>query len=323
MKPFITGYKAESIGREGHNMTGKEYCIEKSAALYPEKLRQIRNAPKRLYVRGMVPQKEEPCVAIIGARRCSDYGKKMAQIFAAELAEAGIQIISGMALGVDGIAQTAALAAGGRSYAVLGCGTDICYPNENRELYERLLLRGGILSEYAQGTPPLAVHFPARNRIISALADLIIVVEAKEKSGTLITVDFALEQGKEVYALPGRTTDELSRGCNRLLSQGAGIALSPQDILTALGREVCCSREKDALELPLEALDKKQRLVFGYLDDRPIGLTALYENILAKEGENALKLTELTDILIGLVIKGMVLCGRGNQYQRNGRFSKL
>ena len=260
-------------------MTGKEYCIEKSDALYPEKLRQIRNAPKRLYVRGMLPQKEEPCVAIIGARRCSDYGKKMAQIFAAELAEAGIQIISGMALGVDGIAQMAALAAGGRSYAVLGCGTDVCYPNENRKLYERLLLMGGILSEYAQGTPPLAAHFPARNRIISALADLIIVVEAKEKSGTLITVDFALEQGKEVYALPGRTTDELSRGCNRLLSQGAGIALSPQDILTALGREVCCSREKDALELPLEALDKKQRLVFGYLDDRPIGLTALYEYI--------------------------------------------
>jgi DNA processing protein len=323
MKPFITGYKAESIGREGHNMTGKEYCIEKSDALYPEKLRQIRNAPKRLYVRGMLPQKGEPCVAIIGARRCSDYGKKMAQIFAAELAGAGIQIISGMALGVDGIAQTAALAAGGRSCAVLGCGTDICYPNENRELYERLLLRGGILSEYAQGTPPLAVHFPARNRIISALADLIIVVEAKEKSGTLITVDFALEQGKEVYALPGRTTDELSKGCNRLLSQGAGIALSPQDILTALGRKVCCSREKDALELPLEALDKKQRLVLGYLDDRPIGLTALYENILTKEGENALKLAELTDILIGLVIKGMVLCGRGNQYQRNGRFQKL
>lgn len=323
MKPFITGYKAESIGREGHNMTEKEYCIEKSDALYPEKLRQIRNAPKRLYVRGMLPQKEEPCVAIIGARRCSDYGKKMAQIFAAELAGAGIQIISGMALGVDGIAQTAALAAGGRSYAVLGCGTDVCYPNENRELYKRLLLTGGILSEYAQGTPPLAVHFPARNRIISALADLIIVVEAKEKSGTLITVDFALEQGKEVYALPGRTTDELSRGCNRLLSQGAGIALTPQDILTALGREACCCRERAALKPPLEALDKKQRLVLDYLDDRPIGLTALYENILTKEGENALKLTELTDILIGLVIKGMVLCGRGNQYQRNGRFSKL
>ena len=172
-----------------------------------------------------------PAAAIIGARLASGYGREQARRFARRLASRGITIISGMARGIDGIAQKAALDAGGRSYAVLGCGVDICYPEENRELYDRLLQEGGIISEYPPGTYPEARLFPQRNRIISGLSDLVLVIEARKKSGTLITVDMALEQGREVYALPGRVSDSLSDGCNRLIRQGAGAATCPEDIL--------------------------------------------------------------------------------------------
>jgi len=211
-----------------------ERCIGRQEADFPRALRAIRGAPARLYVRGRLPGEMGPFVAIVGARRCSSYGREMARWFGEELAACGVKIISGMAVGVDGIAQQAALLAGGESYGVLGCGTDVCYPKSNRALYEALLEKGGVLSEYPPGTPPAAYHFPARNRLISALSDLVLVIEAQERSGALITADFALEQGKDVYALPGRLTDGLSAGCNRLLCQGAGLALSPQDILDAL-----------------------------------------------------------------------------------------
>lgn len=130
--------------------------------------------------------------------------------------------------GIDGISQQAALSAGGTSYGVLGCGVDICYPAQNRRLYEELLEKGGLLSTYAPGTKPLPQHFPPRNRIVSGLSDALIVIEARQKSGTLITVDMALEQGRDVYVVPGRLTDRLSDGCNHLLTQGAGVFLSPE-----------------------------------------------------------------------------------------------
>ena len=139
-----------------------------------------------------------------------------------------------MARGVDGIAQNAALAAGGTSFGVLGCGVDICYPQENREVYEALAGRGGLISEYPPGTQPIANFFPMRNRIISALSDALVVVEARKKSGTQITVDMALEQGREVFAVPGRASDRLSDGCNYLISQGAGVAISAEDVLDRL-----------------------------------------------------------------------------------------
>lgn len=218
-------------------MREQERYIRRTDEEFPEKLRQIKNPPEGIYVRGQLPAEDKPTVAIIGARRCSTYGREMAEWFAGELAAAGVQVVSGMAAGVDGIAQRASLRAGGRSFGVLGCGTDICYPTDNRDLYETLQKRGGILSEYAPGTPPDAFHFPMRNRIISGISDAVLVVEAKERSGTLITVDFALEQGREVFVLPGRITDNLSAGCNRLLRQGAGIALSPKDIMEEMGRQ--------------------------------------------------------------------------------------
>ncbi len=198
---------------------------------FPKKLVDIPSAPFGIYVRGKLPDPKKPSVVIIGARMCSDYGRYMARQFGRDLALSGVQIISGMARGVDGISQNAALLAGGTSFAVLGCGADICYPQENRNVYEGLAKSGGIISEFPPGTKPIANFFPMRNRIISALSDVLLVIEARQKSGTSITVDTALEQGKEVLAVPGRVTDRLSDGCNNLISQGAGIAIRAEDVL--------------------------------------------------------------------------------------------
>lgn len=215
---------------------------------YPHRLSNISDAPYGIYYRGKLPEQSRPAVAIIGARNCSEYGKRMAKQFGSELAMMGVQVISGMARGIDGIGQKAALEAGGYSMGVLGCGVDICYPEDNRTLYDMLCLQGGVCSEYLPGIMPKNSLFPPRNRIISGLSDIVLVIEAKNRSGTLITVDMALEQGKEVYALPGRVTDALSEGCNRLLQQGAGIALSPQEIVKTLMEKV--SLVQDVHSLP-------------------------------------------------------------------------
>lgn len=200
-------------------------------SLFPQKLREIPDSPVALLVNGSLPNPHTPAVAIIGARGCTNYGSHEANEYATAIAERGIQIISGMATGIDGIAGNAALRAKGRSFAVLGCGPDVCYPMSNQYLFDSLKEHGGIISEYALGTPGLKWHFPVRNRIISGLCDALLVIEAKEKSGTLITVDCALEQGKDVYALPGRTCDALSIGCNNLIRQGASMLTTPEDFL--------------------------------------------------------------------------------------------
>lgn len=204
--------------------------------LFPEKLKGIPDAPFGIYVAGSLPEQKRPSVAIIGARVCSEYGKYMARNLADKFAKLDIAVISGMAKGIDGIGQRAVLEAGGKTYGVLGCGVDVCYPSENRDIYNMLWEHGGLISEYPPGTQPFSYQFPPRNRIISALADAIIVIEAKRKSGTMITVDMALEQGKEVYALPGRCTDLLSEGCNLLIRQGAGVVISAEEIAEDLHR---------------------------------------------------------------------------------------
>ena len=277
---------------------------------YPERLRALKGMPDRLYVKGSLPG-EELTVAIVGARRCSLYGRRQAELFGRELALRGISVISGMASGVDGCAQKGALEAGGRSYAVLGCGADVCYPRENRFLYEALPSKGGILSEQPCGTPPLRSYFPARNRIISALADVVLVIEARKKSGSFITVDFALEQGKSVFALPGRVDDALSDGCNGLIAQGAGIALSPESILEELSALKAAGRlgkrkEMQAVQLALPevgpeavtaGLSPAALRLFKALDHDPARLDDLAERSRLSISEAACAVTEL--LLIG------------------------
>ncbi|MBQ9143313.1 MAG: DNA-processing protein DprA [Lachnospiraceae bacterium] len=216
---------------------------------FPKKLKNIPDVPFVVYYKGRLPEDILPAVAVIGARECSQYGEYVAGELGKMLGEQGIQVISGMARGIDGISQMAALEAGGISFGVLGCGVDICYPGSNRRLYEELIRAGGILSTYPPGTKPQARFFPPRNRIVSGLADVLVVIEARQKSGTYITVEMALEQGREIYAVPGRVTDRLSDGCNKMLKEGAHVFLSPQDFLLDL---------QELLPTAMENLQKKK-----------------------------------------------------------------
>ena len=168
---------------------------------FPERLRGIPDCPYGIYYIRDLPPDDVPSVAIVGARNCSSYGREQARVFAEKLALNGISVVSGMARGVDGIAGRAAAGAGGRSYAVLGCGVDVVYPEENGELYDILKERGGLISENPPGTKPQTKLFPRRNRLISGLADLVLVIEARRRSGTVITVDSALEQGRDIFVV--------------------------------------------------------------------------------------------------------------------------
>lgn len=290
---------------------------------FPERLRHIPDPPFAIYVKGSLPNPEIPSVSIVGARMCSDYGRFMSREFGKGLALAGVQVISGMARGVDGISQKAAIEAGGSSFGILGCGVDICYPEENRDVYSRICMDGGLISEYHPGTEPKPNLFPMRNRIISALADIVLVVEARQKSGTQITVDQALEQGKEVLAVPGRVTDRLSDGCNYLISQGAGVALSVGDVLDRLWRGTNGKRTKDnntdePEEKTLEKYRNNNEEDFGVEEQRsiedeivdvvdiiPVSTSSIMERLYEKE--ITISVPELMGKLMDLTYKGLII----------------
>ena len=204
---------------------------------YPEPLRQIADPPLVLYVRGTLPDfTGQLSISIVGTRSCTEYGLHAARYFAGNLAQQGCIIVSGMALGIDGAANRAALEAGGITVAVLGSGVDVCYPWEHKKLMEQILRHGAVISEYPPGTEPKGWHFPVRNRIITGLSRGTLVVEAPKRSGALISADLALEQGRDVFAVPGDINRASCAGCNRLIRQGAAeLAQEPSDILAHYG----------------------------------------------------------------------------------------
>lgn len=235
---------------------------------YPMKLLSIPARPFGIFVKGKLPDVRQRSLAIVGARDCSEYGQYVARHFAEKMAQNGVAVISGLARGIDGIAQRAAMEAGGESFGVLGCGADICYPKSNEKLYRMCMERGGILSTYLPGTPPTPNLFPPRNRIISGLSDGILIIEAREKSGTIITADLALEQGKDVFVIPGRVTDRLSDGCNSLIRQGASLIQSPEQLLEELNigyGKVCVTgyeEEENPYEQGKEGGNSAQRVAY-------------------------------------------------------------
>ncbi len=269
--------------------------ISKKQEEYPEKLRNIIDQPEGLYLLGGLPDPRQKAVAIVGARACSYYGRSAAEYFARELAKAGVLIISGMAQGIDTAAHIGALEGGGATYAVLGCGVDVCYPKSNEGLYRNILQKGGIISEYAVGEPPIAFHFPLRNRIISGLSDAVLVVEARKKSGSLITADLALEQGKDVYAVPGGIFDPLSEGCNQLINQGAGIALHPEDLLRDLG--IFTKKSKKREENSNNMLATKEKMVYSHLCLHPKSVEELRREV-------ELTTQDLLSVLLELEMSG-------------------
>jgi len=274
---------------------------------FPKKLSVIPNAPYALYYIGSLPEEGQRTVGIVGARGCSAYGSQMAERLAQALSDHGVQVISGMAKGIDAEAHRGALKGHSDTYAVLGCGVDVCYPASNRYLYQKIMAQGGILSEYPPGTQPIPWQFPARNRIIAGLSDCVVVVEAKEKSGSLITADFAMEQGKDVFALPGRVTDSLSQGCNQLIKQGAGIVQSVEDFLRDL--DILTENTYVQMDFSKNLLEKDERLVYSVTDFRPVGLGALVE-------KTNLPITRLMEIIEKLERMGMIKETFTNYYVR-------
>ncbi len=286
--------------------------IKKSDKRYPLRMRELSGMPAGLYVKGKLPRDDVPSVAIVGARTCSNYGRNMAGEFARVLSQEGVQIISGLALGIDGEAHAGALKGKTPTFAVLANDVNCCYPRSHQKLYHQILQNGGILGEQPEGMPALARHFPARNRIISALADVVLVVEARLKSGSLITADFALEQGRSVYALPGRVGDVLSEGCNRLIFQGAGIAYSPDVILQELGMGKAKMAENSNQRKVMELSDEA-RYVYEQLDQSPISLEDLCRRVPY----------ELSQVLTGLMelqIEGVVVEISKNYYVKSSKF---
>ncbi len=285
--------------------------VSRYSSDFPEKLRNLPDCPYGLFYRGHLPDPTKPAIAVIGARRCSNYGQQMAAILGKALAEDGYQVISGMAAGIDGIAQSACASYQGSSYAVLGCGADVCYPPENHRLFDTLPERGGIISEYPPCTPPLRPHFPARNRLISGLSDGVIVVEARDQSGSLITADLALDQGKEVFAVPGRYNDLLSYGCNRLIEQGAGIVLSTDNLLKNLAvslnlQRVAPRRDEEERKVCSD-MSEDERKVYMALNSDARGIDEI-------ASETGLTLLQAMRALINLQLRNLVMEVSKNRY---------
>jgi DNA processing protein len=263
---------------------------------YPKQLKEIHDPPALLFVRGELPRAEEPCVGIVGTRNPSLYGIKQAHVIAADLAAAGAAVVSGMARGVDSSAHEGALQGKGRTYAVFGCGVDIIYPTENKSLAEKILASGALISEFLPGTPPDPGLFPRRNRIISGMSLGVLVVQGSETSGAMITARYALEQNREVFALPGSVDDQRSRGPHQLLRDGATLVGSAQDILRELGAGPGAEK-RAAIALP--PLNPSEEAVAAKLSTEPIHIDQLTRDM----GKPVAAI--LADLL-GLEMKGWV-----------------
>jgi DNA processing protein len=263
---------------------------------YPPLLAELHDPPRRLYLRGGPAEVLSlPAVAVVGARSCSAYGAQVARELARELAAAGVVIVSGLARGIDGEAHRGALAVGGLTVAVLGCGIDRDYPRAHAELARRIAESGLVISEYPPGVEPAPWRFPARNRIVAGLAKATVVVEARERSGALITADFALELGRDVFAVPGEITSGLSKGTNDLIRQGATPLLAAADVLESLGVEPSPP--------PIPAsLSPEANAVLAFLADGAATLDEISRGTDLGSPEVAVALTELE--LAGLVVGG-------------------
>lgn len=321
MASLETCFVEKDIKKEyGKLLYNRIWCIPKYLYGYPDKLKNIYNPPNALYVKGSLPSAGMPVVGVVGARNCSSYGEMIAKEIGKALAGAGIQVVSGMARGVDGISQRSALDSGGNAFGVLGCGVDICYPAENADIYQKMISgkQGGIISEYVPGTEPAPGLFPMRNRIISGLSDVLVVIEAREKSGTYITVTNALEQGKDVYVVPGRIGDALSFGCNRLIAQGANVIYDIKEFVSDMvcksGVDNCKEKEKEGENINpiIKELSEEERMIYEGVDVQYLSA----EEVLTKTAPQ-LSISEGLILLSTLECKGLIE-SEGSFYRKKG-----
>lgn len=271
---------------------------------YPEDLAEIHSSPIVLYIKGGLLPQDKVAAAIVGTRRATPYGKAVARDLASGLAASGVTVVSGLARGIDAVAHLAALEAGGRTIAVLGSGLDLIYPPEHRQMAASIAESGAVVTDYPLGTRPEGGNFPPRNRIISGLSLAVIVVQAGERSGALITANFAAEQGRDVFGVPGRIYDRGSKGTNRLISQGAFPATSVDDVLEVLNLDVVTMAAPTTLPK-----DETERKVLGNLSSEPIHIDEL-------RARCDLPIAELTACLSLLELRGQARQVGGMNYVR-------
>jgi DNA processing protein len=279
-------------------------------AAYPRRLRDIYDPPPLLYLRGELKKQDDFALSIVGSRRTSPYGRGITEKISRDLVRSGITIVSGMARGIDAVAHWGALSEGGRTIAVLGCGVDIIYPSENRNLFTKIIERGAVLSEFPMGSPPEGGHFPKRNRVISGLSLGVVVVQASEKSGSLITAGYALEQGREVFAVPGNIGAEGSRGTNRLIKEGAKMVESSDDILEEVLPQ--WRREEDSfqeVEEPGRGLSDEEKSLYEILGEDPLHIDAIIR-------ETHLDPGKVSSLLLNLELKGFISQWPGKSFSR-------
>ncbi len=270
---------------------------------YPAKLKEIYDPPIGLYVKGKMDLFDFPSVAIVGARQCTEYGRETARHFARVLSDAGCTIVSGMALGIDTAGHRGALEAGNATFAVLASNVSVCYPRENIEIYMEIQKNGAVLSEYDK-EKIVPGMFPMRNRIISGMADCVIVIEARERSGSLITADLALEQGKEVFAVPGRICDPISSGCNELIKNGAHILTKPEDVFSCFQINYKKFSKQKIKKVSLTPVEK---IVLDHLEAEAKHVEQLL-------WETGLPISVLAETLLHLEIKNYVRQPEKNYY---------
>mgnify|MGYP002065833458 FL=1 len=267
---------------------------------YPELLAAIHSPPPILYVRGTIEPEDRVAVAIVGSRQASQYGSAMAEQISGELAERGVTIVSGMARGIDAAAHRSALRAAGRTIAVLGCGLGVTYPPEHAELADQIAEQGALISEFSIFTPPKPGHFPQRNLIISGLARGIVVIEAGLKSGALITANYALEQGREVFAVPGQVTSRSSRGCHQLIKAGAKLTEGWEDILEEIELQMTPGSQVVRDPTPVSrSLAQEEILIIDAMEAGPMQIDDLI-------GRTQLPAGQMASLLLSLMLKGMI-----------------
>jgi len=267
---------------------------------YPNRLKNIYDPPALLYVRGELKKEDELAVSIVGSRKTSPYGRWITEKIGQDLARHGVTIVSGMARGIDSLAHWGAISGGGRTIAVLGCGVDVIYPSENRSLFTKIIDHGAVVSEFPMGSPPEGGHFPRRNRIISGLSIGVVVVQASERSGSLITAGYALEQGREVFAVPGNVGAEGSRGTNQLIKEGAKMVESSEDILEEILPQ--WRREGEAIEevrRPERDLGEEERVLYELLGETPTHIDVMIR-------ESQLDPGRVSSLLLDLELKGLI-----------------
>lgn len=287
---------------ERHNVT----AIAMNSPSYPKALREIQYPPAVLYVRGALLPKDEMSVAMVGTRQSTTYGRDMTRRLAEEFAGNDVTVISGLALGIDGEAHRAALAGGGRTIAVCACGLDIIYPARHRELAERIIESGALVSEYPIGVSPQAAHFPARNRIISGMSRGVIVVEAPERSGALITASFAADQGRDVFAVPGSALASSSAGCHHLIREGAALVTSASEVMTELNMGNAQTAIQARMTLPTSDSESQLYEIIG-AEPRHVDEIAL---------QSGMTIVETSSLLMTLELKGLIRQQGSQHYVR-------